>query len=399
MSKSGSPEVRVRGSIQKRTGKRGVSWCVVYDEPTSDGSRRQRRRTFRTRKEAEAFRTKALHEIQNGGYVEPTDQTLGDHLLGWLESYARVNVRPSTFQSYELNVRRHVLPALGDVPIQQVRPAHIQAPYDAKIKGGRLDGREGGPSPKTVRLIHLALHEALDHALKLGLIARNAAAATKPPRGRRPQVKTWDRDQMRAFLTASKDDGYAPAWLLAMATGMRRGELLGLRWADADLEQGRLHVRQSLVELRGKLHFQEPKTDGGRRVVPVPTEVVAALREHRKRQVERRLLLGAGWQVHDLVLASAVGGPIAPRNLSRRFKQLAKEAGLPDIPCHGLRHAHATQLLRDGILAKVVSERLGHASISLTLDTYSHVLPDMQAPAVSAIGAALFGPDHEEGVG
>jgi integrase len=157
-----------------------------------------------------------------------------------------------------------------------------------------------------------------------------------------------------------------------------------------DLAKGRLHVRQSLVELGGKLRFQEPKTKSGRRVVPLCAECVVALKDHRTRQLDHRFRLGPDWQDHDLVFAVADGGPIAPRNLVRRFKELVAAAGLPSATLHGLRHAHATQLLRDGIPAKVVSERLGHASIALTLDTYSHVLPDMQAPAVAAISEALF---------
>jgi integrase len=172
---------------------------------------------------------------------------------------------------------------------------------------------------------------------------------------------------------------------------MRRGELLGLRWQDVDVARSRLHVRQALVEIGSALRFHEPKTASGRRVIPLPPECVVALKAHRARQNERRLMLGPLWQDHDLVFTVGDGGPVAPRNLIRRFKDLTKRADLPPIPFHGLRHAHATALLRDGISAKVVSERLGHASIALTLDTYSHVLPDMQAPAVAAISAALFG--------
>ena len=172
---------------------------------------------------------------------------------------------------------------------------------------------------------------------------------------------------------------------------MRRGEVLGLKWDDVDLARGRLHLRRTLVEFGSALRFQEPKTASGRRVVPLCPECVAALRSHRTAQVGRRLRLGAVWQDQSLVFTIADGGPVAPRNRIRRFKELTAAAGLPPIRFHGLRPAYATALLRDGIPAKVVSERLGHASIGLTLDTYSHVLPDMQAPAVAAISAALFG--------
>ena len=207
----------------------------------------------------------------------------------------------------------------------------------------------------------------------------------------RPRVRTWDTGQMRRFMVASAGDGYAPIWVFALATGMRRGELFGLRWQDTDLVKGRLHVHQGLVEIGSELRFQEPKTKGGRRVVPLPPECIPLLEEHRARQLEQRRVLGPAWRDHDLVFTIGDGGPIAPRNLIRRFKGLCQAAGLPPITFHGVRHAHATQLLRDGIAAKVVSERLGHASIAITLDTYSHVLPDMQATAVAAISEALFG--------
>ena len=218
----------------------------------------------------------------------------------------------------------------------------------------------------------------------------------KPPKGNRPAISTWDVGQLRTFLQAADGDGYAPLWLVAISTGMRRGELLGLRWDDVDLAKGRIHVRRALAEIGSELRIQEPKTKSSRRVVPLSGNALAALKAHRSQQLQRQLRLGQLWQGNspeygDLVFTTANGRPIAPRNLVRRFQGLAAKAKLPALAFHGLRHAHATQLLRDGISAKVVSERLGHASIALTLDTYSHVLPDMQDAAVATIDRALFG--------
>ena len=198
---------------------------------------------------------------------------------------------------------------------------------------------------------------------------------------------------MRRFLVVAETDGYAPVWLVVLATGLRRGELLGLRWQDVDLSRETLHVRQSLVEIGSELVFQEPKTPSGRRAVALSPACVAALRAHRIRQCDQRRLLGSAWRDLNLVFTTADGGPIAPRSLIRRFKQLTAQADFPAIPFHGNRHTHATLLLRNDVRAKVVGERLGHSSISITLDTYSHVLPDMQRHAVAGIDAALFGPE------
>jgi integrase len=372
-------------------GKRGARWSVVYDNPLSDGKRRQKRKTFKTKNEADAFLSKVVHAIQNGTYVEPSSITLGTYLTYWLETCVRHNLRPTTVRSYEQLIRVHILPALGTVPLQKLQPAAVQDFYTTKLNGGRADGKAGGLAPSTVRHLHLILRESLQQAVNWEWVARNAAVATKPPHAPRPSVKTWSVDEMRRFLAVAEADGYAPVWLVVLATGLRRGELLGLRWQDVDLSRETLHVQQSLVEIGSDLVFQEPKTPSGRRTVALSPTCVAALRAHRMRQREQRRLLGSAWRDLNLVFTTADGGPIAPRNLIRRFKQLTAQAELPAIPFHGTRHTHATLLLRNGVHAKVVSERLGHSSISITLDTYSHILPDMQRHAVAGIDAALLG--------
>jgi integrase len=383
-----------QGSITKRLTADGKARYLVRVEYPPDpvtGKRRQRAKTFGTRKEAEAELARWLTEIERGTALEPSKLTVGEYLAHWLGAYAATNVRPTTYRSYEQLIRVHLVPALGHIPLQKLSPAHLQAFYSDRLARGRADGT-GGLAPRTVRYLHSIVREALAQAVRWQLVARNVADATEPPRAVRPHVQTWDTAQLRRFLTFAQDDEhYGPVWLVAVATGLRRGEVLGLRWEDVDLERGRLHIRRSLVEIGSALHIQEPKTESSRRVLPVPAEVVAALRAHRARQAEHRLRLGPAWQDHGLVFTTASGGPIAPRNLLRRFKALAEAAGLPPIPFHGLRHAHATALLRDGIPAKVVSERLGHSSISLTLDTYSHVLPGMQRQAAGSIDVALFG--------
>jgi integrase len=234
-----------------------------------------------------------------------------------------------------------------------------------------------------------------------GRWCRATCDAADPPRVTHKQAATWTADEVKRFLSYAQDDTYHPYWLLAVATGMRRGELLGLRWQDVDIARSRVHVRQSVtVGKRGAPIFQEPKTPKARRVVPIPVEVTAALHAHRVRQNAIRLACGPAWRDHDLVFTVADGGPINPGNLLRNMRAIIAKANkdakkdnerLPVLTIHALRHTHATLLLQQGQNAKVIQERLGHANISMTLSTYSHVLPDMQEHASDAIGAMLFG--------
>jgi len=217
--------------------------------------------------------------------------------------------------------------------------------------------------------------------------------AVAPPKDRRRVVESWDVADVQRFLHAAAGDRrYGPVWLVALHTGMRRGELLGLRWQDVDLDTGVLHVRQALSVVSTddgpKVTFGEPKTHSGRRTIALDTTCVAVLREHRARQIERRLALGPQWREGDLVFTNEVGGPVDPMNLYHRFVALAK-AGVSRIPLHGLRHTHATLLMKHGVNPKVVAERLGHADITLTLSTYSHVLPQMQQQATDVFAEAI----------
>lgn len=365
------------------------------------GKRRQTRLSAKTVRELKRLWADAIGRVEDGGYIEPARTTFGEYLTHWLATYAKHNVRPTTYRSYEQLIRRHIIPELGRTPLQKLQPVQLQAFYNAKLAGGRADGNEGGLSPRTVRYLHTIIRESLHQAMKWQLVSRNVADMTEPPRSRRPQIATWDADQSRRFLDLCADDGYGAVWTLAITTGLRRGELLGLRWQDVDLAKKTLHVRRAVVEVGSALVIQEPKTSSGRRAVQLSPAAIAALREHRVRQNEHRLSIGPAWQDQDLVFATATGGPIAPRNLIRRFKELTQAANhelpegdprrLPTIRFHDLRHTHATILLKEGTHAKIVSERLGHANIGITLDTYSHVLPDMQREAAESIDRALFG--------
>lgn len=381
-----------RGSIQTLTGQpKPYLVRVEYPPDPITGKRKQRSKAFRTKKEADAELTKWLGEIDRGVAVDPSKMTFGEYLRHWLATYATHNTRETTYRGYEVCVRCHIVPVLGGIALQKLTPAHLHGFYMQAVNGARADRRPGTLSAHSVRLAHSVIREALQHAFEMNMVPRNVADATKPPRAVRPQVKVWDAEDARAFLDAADDDAFAPLWLMALVTGMRRGELIGLRWQDVDLQRAVLHVRHTLMVVKGERGLREPKTKSGRRTIALSPACVAALKEHRIRQNARRLRMGADWHDRDAVFAAANGEWIDPGNLSRHFSRIVKRAELPMIRFHDLRHTSATLLLKEGVNVKVVSERLGHANISITLDTYSHVLPSMQQDAADRMDTALFG--------
>lgn len=379
----------MKGSIQKRVGKNGVTWTVVVDLPRDPvtGKRRQKRISAKTKKEAERLAAQAIHAIDNGNFADSGKQTVADYLEHWLDTYARGACKPTTYDRYASLIRTHIIPAIGHLKLDKLTPMHLTQLYRQKLDGGRLDGKPGGLSARTVRYIHATLHEALHHAMRWGLVVRNVADVVDPPALARKDMQTWDVTQSDAFLSAAEGSRYYPVFALAILTGLRRGELLALRWQDVDLERGELTVRQTLIDRNGRLEFSTPKTHRSRRSVALPDSAVALLRQHKARQNQERLTAGEAWAALDLVFATELGKPLHPRNLFRAFRQITKQAGVPVIRFHDLRHSHATLLFAAGTHPKVVSERLGHATISITLDTYSHVLPGMQKDAVTQLDA------------
>jgi integrase len=278
--------------------------------------------------------------------------------------------------------RVHLVPTLGDVKLSHLTPAHIRALYREKIASGL--------AATSVQRIHALLHKALKEAVNDGLIPRNVTDAVKAPRQQRKEMKTFTPEQAHAFLDAAKDDRLGALYVVAIHTGVRQGELFGLRWEDVDLEAGTLSVHRTLSSAKGGPTFTTPKSDKARRVRLTP-QATAALRDHRKRQLEERMRLAGLWQDHGLVFCSTVGTPLSRHNIyNRSFKPLLERAGLPrTFRFQDLRHTFATLMASSGGHAKVVQEMLGHATTSITLDLYSHVLPDMQEDAADRLGALL----------
>ena len=369
-------------------------WQVTVDlgkDPTT-GRRRRRFLPVRgTKRDAERALAEALHQRDTGIDVSPGKLTVADYLRRWLRDYAAQSVAASTLERYTGIVEHHLIPALGSLRLRDLRPAHIQATYGrALAAGGRVDGAAGGLSPRTVLHHHRLLREALGHAVRWQLIARNPADAVTAPRPGRAEMRVLDSEQAGQLLEVAAGTPYYALIYLALATGARVGELLGLRWQDIDLDRRTLHITRSARRFAGQgVIFQETKTHRSRRPVALSPEMVALLREHRRSQAEQRLAVGPAYSDRGLVFASPTGQPVDGSNLRRAFRRILSDAGLPRLRFHDLRHTAATLMLRSGAHPKVVSERLGHATVSLTLDTYSHVLPDLQRDAAEALDGIL----------
>jgi len=378
------------GSITKRKdGKWQGSILIGYDLETG----RPKRKYFygRTRKEVQEKINEVALKVQAGTYREPSKLTVAEWFTTWLNDYMKPSLRPTTWESYRYQVEGHIIPALGHLRLPQLQTAHIQRLYNDKLKGGRLDGKPGGLSPKSVKYIHTVIHSALEQARKEGMITINPAGAVKLPKQEQPEIKYLTVAEAAIFLATAKDSKHFAAYFLALNTGMRRGEILGLRWRDLDLAAGQLTINQGLVRVTGKgLIFQEPKTALSKRVINLAPPVVQVLKEHKKKQAEYRLMAGGAYDEKglDLVFANELGEPICPRAFTRVFERLIKKAGL-DVTFHGLRHTFATLALESGVDVKTIQETLGHHSSAFTMDVYSRVTAKMKREAADKVGDLL----------
>lgn len=310
--------------------------------------------------------------------------TLAAFLQKWLAEYALPRVGRRTYERYLTIIDRHLVPALGNLPLEVLSARDIQAYYARALASGRLDGR-GGLSPSTVHHHHRVLRCALQRALRWGLLARNPALMVDPPVRPRREIRILDEQEMGRLLHAFEGRSVYVPTLLAAGTGMRRGEILGLRWRDLDLERGLLRVARSLSQTKEGLQIRSPKTNRGRRQIHLPGFVTIALEAHR-----RKAAAGAQPVEADaLVITLRDGRPWPPDSFSAEFARQLHLTALPRIRFHDLRHSHASLLLRLGVHPKVVSERLGHTTVGFTLDTYSHLLPSMQAEAASEVDRAF----------
>ena len=379
----------MKGHIRQRSKGSWTLWVDLGRDPET-GKRKQQTLTVRgTKKDAERELRELLHSLEVGSYVKPTRTTLGEWLEQWYQSYVAMHCSPRTAESYQSEIRRHLIPALGAIPLIQLHPQHLQDYYSQALTNGRADGR-GGLSARTVQYHHRILSEALGYAVKMEFLARNVAEAVDPPHPEHTNMATLAPDDIPTFLATAKKTHYYTLFYTALFTGMRRGELLALTWANIDLDMATISVTQTLHRLsNGQYVIRQPKSSHSRRQVDLPPTLALLLRQYEAEQELEKILVGKPLAGSDLVFSHPDGSPLDPHVVSHAFAKVLKKAGLPHIRFHDLRHTHATLLLKAGIHPKIVSERLGHANIGITLDTYSHVLPGLQKAAAERFDKML----------
>jgi integrase len=346
----------------------------------ASGKRRQIFRDAGTKKEARQILQQLLRELDDGTFVEPSATTLAEYLPTWLEDIARHRVTRRTYDRYECIVRLQLVPAFGGIKLTALRPDQVQRLYSQLI--------DAGLSASTVQKVHAVLHSSLKHAVRMCQISRNPSDDMALPKIRRREMTALSEEQIGKLLAAAEGTSVAVPLLCLVTLGVRRGELLGLRWPDVDFEASQVSVRRTLEESSAGVTLKEPKTARASRTIALPQITAAALREHRKAQYEMRLRVGPSFNSHDLVFPGADGEPWWGSNFAHVCRRVFKAAGI-SCRIHDLRHTHATMLLRQGVHPKVVQERLGHANVGIILDIYSHVPPHMQSDAAEKIDAGM----------
>ena len=346
-----------------------------------DGRRKRKAFYGKTRKEVADKMAQAIQDMKLGLVVDPKRISLGDFLGQWLEESVRQTVRCTTYENYSTLVRVHIVPALGTTQLQKLTPLQVQRFLNQKLASGL--------STRSVQYLLVLLRRVLRLAVKWQMVQKNVALDVDPPRVTHREVTPLTVEQARRFLESVRGDKLEALYITAVALGLRRGEVLALRWEDLDFGGGTLSVRGSLQRAGGKLQILETKTDKSRRSVVMPQIVASALKSHRVRQLEHRLAVGQKWTEQGLVFPNFYGGLNCPRRLNRQFDEALMKAGLPKVRFHDLRHGAATMLLSQGVAVKTISEVLGHSNTRMTLDVYSHVLGTMRQEAADRMDTLL----------
>ena len=367
----------MRGHITKRSSDSYTIVISLGTDPVTQKRQQHWESIKGTKKEAEKRLAELLHQHDNGNYTKPGKSTVAQFLERWLADYARAGIAPRSYERYEGIVRSYLIPSLGSISLVRLKPEHVQGLYGSAL--------EKGLSAKSVNLLHSVLHVALKAAVRWGLVGRNVADAVDPPRIQRTEMRVWNEDEVTVFLDAAKDSPYYALYYTALFTGMRRSELLALKWKDVDLLLCQINVNRGLHRLAdGKYIFTEPKSARSRRTIALSPSAIPVLRDHQERRKQDFIILGRTLSEEDLVFCRIDGLPLRPNNVTRTWKVVAKRCGLEPIRLHDARHTHATLMLKRNVHPKIVQERLGHASIQMTLDTYSHVAPGIQEAAAKA---------------
>ena len=384
----------MKGHIRERS---PGHWAIILDarNPTT-GKRRRRWHSFRgTKRQAQIECARLIAEIRNGTAIEPNKLTVAAFLDEWLDQ-VKPTVAPRTHERYAEIVRAYLAPALGTTLLGKLQPMAISTAFAAALISGRRKGT-GGLSPRTVHHMHRVLKQALSQAVRWRMLVRNPCDDIDPPRVERRPMETYTVEQLAAALELARPLRIFLPALLAGLCGLRRGEIAALKWRRIDLDRAQLAVVESAEQTREGVRYKPPKSGRGRKVA-LPAKVATELRAWRARQAEELLKLGIRLNDDTFVCAREDGLPIQPQSLTHAWERFITGTWLPHLRFHDLRHAHATHLLASGVHPKIASERLGHSTVGLTLDTYSHVLPSMQADAAALIDAA-FGGTITKGIG
>ncbi len=386
----------MRGTIVKRS-ENSYRIKVSLGKDQTTGKYKAYYETVRgTKADSQRRLRELLTQLDNGIFIKPAKETLADYLNRWLEDYAKPNCSPRTFESYDMIVKLHLIPHFGSIPLLSLQPQHIQKYYAKALDSGRRDGK-GGLSASTVRKHHRVLFEALRYGVKHEIITRNVAEAVDPPRAQVKEMQIWNAHEIECFLEEAKSTPYYALFHLDLFSGLRRSEILGLKWADMDFMFGQLSVNRSLHQLTdGRYVFRPPKTAKGRREVSLTPLSLKVMQEYYEEQKTLYTTLGIPFSDERLVFCHIENGkPLRPNTITRAWTSIGEKAGLKHIRLHDCRHSHASLLLKQGVHPKIVSERLGHSSVQITLDTYSHVTPGLQAAAAKGFDEA-FASDYNE---
>lgn len=379
------------GTVYQRTNSGGSTSWVAHVTWQEGGRRRQSKRVFATKREARDALVELLASHQTGQRVDRSRITLSGYLDDWLAALPTQGRRASTVHGYRQVLRNYVVPTLGDVELQDLRATDLDRLYAALRAGGGRNGRR--LSLTTIHHAHTVLSKALTDAERKGLVVRNVARLADPPsanagREERGEHNIWTPAELKAFLEFIAGNTWEPAFRLLALTGIRRSEMLGLRWSDIDLRRRHVTIRQAVTSIDGEDIANAPKTRRSRRTVDLDDMTATILDRHRSAQRVAMLAIGVRLENDDRVFRAPSGEPVRPQSVGQAFRRLVERSGLPMIRLHDLRHTHASQLLAAGVNVKIVSERLGHSSTSFTMDTYGHVLPGQGAEA-ARIAAAL----------
>lgn len=384
----------MRGHIAK---KGNNYYAVIYEgiNPSTGKERHRWHRAGPRRLDAERL-VNELTRRRHSGEDTSDRSTVGTYLVDRWLPIQESRLRPTTYQSYANTVRLHVVPYIGRVRLGKLQAEDLEALYVDLLRDGRRKGDPGGLSPASVRYVHRVIRKALGDAHRKGIVGRNVAALADPPKaeanGTRATIQVWDTPDLRRFLTETSGHLHHDLWVLAAKTGMRRGELAGLRWSDVDVHAGTVSIRRAVVLVGWSLHVSDAKTASGRRTIDLDDRTVQMLRDRRASRVSLAAEAGQELDRDALVFDRPDGNPIHPEYISRTFDRAVARHHLPRIRFHDIRHTHATLLLKAGVPAKVVAERLGHASAGFTLNVYQHVLPGMQTAAAETFDRLLGDP-------